>query len=78
MIYDPRPESALFSCVVSIESATQRTDEELMAFGRSPEEARHEAQRLLTENYQLSPDQVEQLMQQAIVEQLNPWCSPDA
>ncbi|MGK7872203.1 MAG: hypothetical protein AB4426_02450 [Xenococcaceae cyanobacterium] len=76
MVQQPRREEPLYSCVVSIESVTGHQDEEMIAFGMSAEEAKSKAEQLLAGNYGCHHDDIRQLMQQARIEPLSPWCVP--
>lgn len=64
----------MFSCVVSVERLTGRTDEEVVAFGATEREAKTQAEQQLQSLYHYTPQQVAQLMQQARVEPLSQWC----
>ena len=75
MVQQPRQEKPLYSCVVPIESVTGRSDEELMIFGASAEDVKRQAEQMLANDYGCNDDVVRQLMQQAKVEALSPWCS---
>lgn len=76
MVQQPREEKLLYSCVISIEHITGHPDEELMTFGASAEEAKHQAEQWLANDYGCNEQVIRQLMQQAKVELLSPWCSP--
>lgn len=76
MVQQSREEKPLYSCVISIERVTGHSDEELMTFGASAEEAKHQAEQLLANDYGCNQEVIHQLMQQATVELLSPWCSP--
>ena len=76
MVQQPRQEEPLYSCTVPVESLTGRLEEEAIAFGASEDIARQQAKSLLAENYNCSQTQIRQLMQQAQVVPLSPWCAP--
>lgn len=76
MVQQPREEKPLYSCVISIEHITGHPDEELMTFGASAEGAKHQAEQLLARDYGCNEEVIHQLVQQAKVELLSPWCSP--
>ncbi|MDJ0703272.1 MAG: hypothetical protein QNJ46_08330 [Leptolyngbyaceae cyanobacterium MO_188.B28] len=69
-------EDPLYTCTVPIETLTGRLEEELVAFGASERAAREQAAILLADHYQCSADQIRQLMQQAAVVLVAPWCAP--
>jgi hypothetical protein len=75
MVQQPRQEKPLYSCVIAIESVTGNPDEELIAFGASAEEVKRQAEQLLARDYGCNDEIIRQLMQQAKVESLSPWCS---
>ncbi|HEY9727868.1 MAG TPA: hypothetical protein V6D50_15580 [Chroococcales cyanobacterium] len=75
MVQQPRQEQPLYSCVVPIESVTGRLDEELMIFAASAEEVERQAKQMLADDYGCNNEMVQQLMQQARVEAVSPWCS---
>ncbi|HEY9664166.1 MAG TPA: hypothetical protein V6C65_37455 [Allocoleopsis sp.] len=74
MIQQIRQDEPQYRCVVSIESVTGRSDEELMAFGVTAAEAQSEVESLLRDRYHCTEAQITQLMQQAETESLSPWC----
>jgi hypothetical protein len=75
MVQQLREDKPLYSCVIPIESVTGRPDEELMSFGASAEEVKHQAEQLLANDYGCNEDAIRQLMQQATVKLLSAWCS---
>lgn len=75
MVQQPRQEKPLYSCVIAIESVTGNPDEELMTFGISAEEVKRQAEQLLVRDYGCNYAIIRQLMQQAKIESLSPWCS---
>ncbi len=75
MVQQPRQEKPLYSCVISIERVTGHPDEELMTFAASAEGAKHQAEQLLVNDYGCNQEVIQQLMQQATVELISPWCS---
>ena len=75
MVDEPRREEPLYRCVVLVEAWTRRSQEEVMAFGSSPEAAQQEAKTLLVRDYGCSLEQAEGLLEQASIEAVNPWCS---
>ncbi|MCU0536730.1 MAG: hypothetical protein MUD14_22815 [Hydrococcus sp. Prado102] len=77
MVQQPRREDPLYSCIVPIDSITGNADEELTAFGISSEAAANQARQLLAQNYKCDRDRIEQLMQQATINNLAPWCASD-
>ena len=77
MAQQPRREEPLYSCTVPVESLTGNLEEEIVAFGGSEETAREQARILLSENYSFSDGQILQLMQQADVVSLSPWCTTE-
>ena len=77
MVQQPRQEEPLYSCTVPVERLTGRLEEEVIAFGASEEVARKQAEILLARSYNCSPAQIRQLMQQAQIAPLSPWCAPD-
>lgn len=80
MTQGSRRETPLYSCIVSVESLTGRSGEEVMAFGASPGEAQQNAEDSLRRTYEFDEAQVRELLNQATVKLMNPWCaapSPD-
>ena len=77
MVQQSRREEPLYSCTVSVEPLTGSLEEEVVAFGASEEAAKEQAKIFLAESYSCSEAQIHQLMQQAEVVLLSPWCSPD-
>ena len=75
MVQQPRQEKPVYSCVIAIESVTGNPDEELMTFGSSVEEVKRQAEEFLEKDYGCNHQIIRQLMQQAKVEHLSPWCS---
>jgi hypothetical protein len=71
---EPRSEQPLYSCVVSIDCLTGQQDEEVLAFGSSAAEAAHQLEELLCRRY--DSEQTAELMKQARIEGLAPWCAP--
>lgn len=74
MIQQIRQDEPQYRCVVSIESITGRSDEELMGFGTTVEEAQSQVESCLRDRYHCTAEQITQLMQQAEMESLSPWC----
>ncbi|MGH2413604.1 MAG: hypothetical protein ACRDEA_07920, partial [Microcystaceae cyanobacterium] len=74
MRQQPRPEKPLYSCIVPLESVTQHQEEEAIAFGVSAEDAKSQAQQLLAQKYGCDEKTISQLMQQATIDSLSPWC----
>jgi hypothetical protein len=60
---------------VSVDRVTGRQDEEVMAFGASEEEAKRQVERILASNYDCGEAEIQQLLQQAKIEAIAPWCS---
>ncbi|MEB3279865.1 MAG: hypothetical protein VKK42_13205 [Lyngbya sp.] len=77
MVQQPRNEQPLYSCVIPVDSVTGYSDEEVIVFGTSIEDAKQQAEQLLIDQYECNSDQIEQLMQLAKIELLASWCSPD-
>jgi hypothetical protein len=77
MVQQLRPEEPLYSCVVPIDSFTANQDEEIVTFGVSSNEAKNKAEQLLAENYGCNDDEIRKLIQQARIEPLSHWCSPN-
>lgn len=73
-----RQDEPLYRCVVSIESVTGRSDEELMAFGITEVQAKNQVEALLRNRDDCTEEQIIQLMQQAQMEALSPWCGADS
>lgn len=72
--HDIRHGEPLYSCIVPVECLTQRQDEELTTFGRCETEAIDQAKALLHSTYGCTDEQIDQVMQQAVIEPLSPWC----
>ncbi|WP_413162664.1 hypothetical protein ACL6C3_26580 [Capilliphycus salinus ALCB114379] len=77
MVQQPRNDQPLYSCVVPVDTVTGHADEEVIVFGTSIEDAKHQAEQLLIAQYECNSHQIEQLMQLAKIELLASWCSPD-
>lgn len=77
MVQQPRREDPLYSCIVPIDSITGNSDEELTAFGISSEAAAIQARQLLAQKYKCDREQIEQLMKQATLVNLAPWCASE-
>jgi hypothetical protein len=77
MVQQPQRDQPLYSCVIPVDSVTGYTDEEVIVFGTSIEDAKHQAKELLFNQYGCNSDQIEQLMQLAKIELLASWCSAD-
>ncbi len=76
MVQQLRQDEPQYICVIPIDSLTGHQDEEIMTFGVSADDAKNKAEQLLGENYGCNDFQKSQLMQQARIETLSPWCSP--
>ncbi|HEY9662930.1 MAG TPA: hypothetical protein V6C65_31180 [Allocoleopsis sp.] len=74
MIQQVRQDEPQYRCVVSVESVTGRSNEELMAFGTTAA-AQSGVESLLRSGYDCTEAQITQLMQQAETEPLSHWCS---
>ncbi len=77
MVESREAEEPLYSCVVAIASLTGNAEEEVVAFGRSAEDAKQQASELLRQHYGCEAQQVLHLLQQAQIEPLAPWCVPE-
>lgn len=77
MVQQLRPEEPKYSCVIPIHSLTGHQDEEIITFGGSPAEAKNQAEQLLVDKYGCHKSSVHKLLQQAKVEPLSYWCSPN-
>ncbi|ARV59239.1 hypothetical protein BZZ01_11920 [Nostocales cyanobacterium HT-58-2] len=78
MVQQIRPSEPQYICVIPVESITGNHEEEIMTFGVSADEAKHQAEQLLRNNYGCERSQVMELMQQARIEQIGQWCSVDS
>ncbi|MBD2355822.1 hypothetical protein H6G41_14540 [Tolypothrix sp. FACHB-123] len=65
-----------YVCMIPIESLTGNQEEEIMTFGGSVNEVQKKAEQLLTSTYGCNYLQIEELMQQAKIELITPWCTP--
>ncbi len=65
-----------YSCTVSVAVITGNTDEEVMAFGASEEDAIAQAEQLLLTTYGSTSEQAAELLEAARVEPLAQWCAP--
>lgn len=74
MIQQIRQGEPQYRCVVLVETVTGRSEEEVMAFGITAAEAQTEVEQLLRDGYNCTEEQINQLMQQAQIEPLSPWC----
>lgn len=77
MVQQPRRENPLYSCTIPIDPITKNADEELIAFGISEEDAIAQAKQLLEKNYGCDREQIQQLIEQAKIENIAPWCAPN-
>jgi len=77
VVQHPQDNQPIYSYVVPVERLTGRASEELMAFGASAQGARSQAERMLADDYGCDAEGIQQLLAQARVECLTPWCSPD-
>ncbi|WP_017317144.1 hypothetical protein [Mastigocladopsis repens] len=75
MVQQIRLGTPQFICVIPIETITGNQEEEIMTFGVSADEAKHQAEELLANNYGCNQAQVVELMQQARIEPIGQWCS---
>lgn len=77
MVQQPRREEPLYSCVIPVDSVTGHQDEEVVTFGVSAEDAKSQAEQLLASDYGCSDQEIRQLLGQARVDPISPWCSPN-
>lgn len=77
MVQQPRQDEPVYSCVIPVDSLTGYTDEEVIVFGTSIEDAKHQAEQLLISQYGCNSNQITKLMLFAKIELLTSWCSPD-
>lgn len=77
MVQQVRPGEPQYSCVVPIDSITGNAEEEIIAFGVTAEDAKNQATQLLSSSYGCSEAQINQLLLQAIIEPLAPWCASE-
>ncbi|NJM71366.1 MAG: hypothetical protein HC862_14690 [Scytonema sp. RU_4_4] len=75
MVQQIRHDELQYICVIPVESITGNQEEEIMTFGASADEAKHQAKELLANNYKCKQSQVVELMQQAKIELIGQWCS---
>jgi hypothetical protein len=75
MVQQIRQGEPQYICVIPVESITGNQQEELMAFGVSADEAKHQAEELLANNYGCKSSQVVELMRSARIEPIGQWCS---
>lgn len=78
MVQQIRPGEPQYMCVIPVESITGNQEEEIMTFGVSANEAKHQAEELLANNYGCKRSQVVELMQQARIEPIGQWCSANS
>ncbi|BAY48363.1 hypothetical protein SAMD00079811_59840 [Scytonema sp. HK-05] len=87
MVQQIRPGEPQYICVIPVESITGNQEEEIMTFGVSADQAKHQAEELLANNYGCkrlpkgqwqSQSQVVELIQQAICEPIGQWCSANS
>lgn len=77
MVQQIRQSEVQYSCVLPIDSLTGNPDEEMMTFGITAEDAKKQAEHLLSSNYGCNCEQIIQLLQQAKIEPLAHWCTPN-
>jgi hypothetical protein len=77
MVNQPRAVEPRYSCIVPVDRLTGNFDEELITFGGSADEAKQQAEERLIDHYGCDQETVTQLMQQAQIEPLAQWCSPN-
>jgi hypothetical protein len=75
MVQQPRQEQPQYCCIVPVDSLTQRSDEEIMAFGTSEEEAKNTAKQLLVSQYGCTDEGSTHLIHDSRIERLSPWCA---
>jgi hypothetical protein len=78
MVQQIRPGEPQYICVIPVESITGNQEEEIMTFGVSADEAKHQAEELLANNYGCKGLQVVELIEQAICEPIGQWCSANS
>lgn len=78
MVQQIRPGESQYICVIPVESITGNQEEEIMTFGVSADEAKHQAEELLANNYGCKGLQVVELIEQAICEPIGQWCSANS
>ncbi|MFQ4144983.1 hypothetical protein [Chlorogloeopsis sp. ULAP02] len=76
MIQEIRSNEPQYICVVRVDSITNNEDEEIMTFGVSEEDAKSQAQQLLTKNYGCNESQILELIQESKIELIGQWCAP--
>ncbi|BAY25098.1 hypothetical protein NIES2100_48990 [Calothrix sp. NIES-2100] len=76
MVQQIRSNQPHYVCMIPIESLTGHQEEEIMTFGVSADEAKKQAEQLLTSTYGCNQSQVQKLMQQAKIELIAQWCTP--
>lgn len=77
MVQQVGQEEPLYSCAIAIDSVTGHQDEEIMTFGVSADDAKNKAAQLLADSYGCNESEILALIQQARIEPLSHWCSPD-
>lgn len=77
MVQQPRQPQPLYSCAIALDAVTGRSDEEIVAFGTSVEDAKRQAEQLLASDDRCQNADVGALLATARIEALSPWCSPD-
>ena len=75
MVREITREDPLYNCIVSVETVTGIENEEIMAFGISPEEAKSAAEKILKDSYRCDRSQISELIAEATIEIISTWCS---
>lgn len=78
MVQQIRQGEPQYICVVPIESITGNQEEEIMAFGVSVEDAKHQAKQLLENDYRCDESKILELMHIARIEPIAQWCAPNS
>ncbi|MDZ7957168.1 MAG: hypothetical protein RMY34_04565 [Aulosira sp. DedQUE10] len=78
MVQQIRSNQPQYICIIPVEGITGSQEEEMMAFGVSAGEARKQAEEFLASTYGCNLSQIEELMQQARIEQITQWCTPSS
>ncbi len=75
MVQQLRQNQPQYSCIIPIDRITGNQDEEIVTFGVSAEDAKHQAEQLLANTYGCDDAEIRQLLQQARIEPLGYWCA---
>jgi hypothetical protein len=78
MVQQIRHNEPQYTCIILVDSITGNPEEEIITFGISADEAKKQAEQLLASTYGCNESQILELIQQAKIEAIAQWCSPES